>query len=167
LTPGDRLDLFRFLSELGKPGRYDASKPNTARTWRLFVQTLEVAQFGDQKVLETDRTDTRWKPARTWVDGSLMNQDLTASLEGLERREPQGIYAATRFEVSKAGAVPLELAGADGAPVWIDGKPVVHNTAMAPEVAAGPHTFVVKLDARKLPAAIRLGSSEATFVGEK
>ena len=43
LAPAERIDLFRFLSELGKPGPFDASKGNVARyglqiTW--FVTGL-------------------------------------------------------------------------------------------------------------------------------
>ena len=64
LSPAERLDLYRFLSELGKPGEYDASKPNVARGWKLFVQTLDVTQFGDEKVLKTDLADAKWVAAR-------------------------------------------------------------------------------------------------------
>ena len=31
----ERIDLFRFLSELGKPGAFDATKGNVARVWRV------------------------------------------------------------------------------------------------------------------------------------
>ena len=35
LPSEERVDLFRFLSELGKPGPFDASKGNVARFWKV------------------------------------------------------------------------------------------------------------------------------------
>src|SRR5690606_31606220 len=37
LLPEERLDLIKFLSELGKPGDYDASKGGVARAWKLYL----------------------------------------------------------------------------------------------------------------------------------
>src|SRR5439155_10264794 len=36
LQDRERLDLFAFLGELGRPGPFDASKNNVARVWQLF-----------------------------------------------------------------------------------------------------------------------------------
>jgi putative heme-binding domain-containing protein len=165
LSPGERLDLYRFLSELGKPGRFDASKGNVARSWKLFAQTLELSQFGDEKVLETKFSDANWKASRSLVDGELLKEDVTAVLEGMAHREPQAVYAAARFEVSKASSLSLELTGADGSPAWIDGKPAGICGNLKPELGAGPHVIIVKLDAKKLPDVIRLQSPDATFLG--
>jgi putative heme-binding domain-containing protein len=164
LSPTERLDLYRFLSELGKPGHYDASKGNVARSWKLFAQTLELSQFGDEKVLQTEFSDTKWKAARTIVDGGLLKEDVATVLDGIGYREPQAVYAAARFEVSKAGSLSLELTGADGSPAWIDGKPAGACGNLKPELTAGPHAIIVKLDAKKLPDVIRLQSPDATFL---
>src|SRR5205085_928554 len=80
LAPGERMDLYRFLCELGKPGEFDASKPNVARSWKLFVQTLDVTQFGDEKVLKTDLSDGNWTAAHTLVDGRLLKDALATPL---------------------------------------------------------------------------------------
>jgi len=98
LSPTERLDLYRFLSELGKPGEYDASKPDVARGWKLFVQTLDLTQFGDEKVLKTDLADAKWVAAHTLVDGRLLKDDMTASMDGLAWRDPQAVFAAARFQ---------------------------------------------------------------------
>src|SRR5205085_1535171 len=45
LTEGERLDLFRFLSELGKPGAYDATKGNVARVWRINSSTAPAQEI--------------------------------------------------------------------------------------------------------------------------
>ncbi|PYJ08589.1 MAG: hypothetical protein DME25_01130, partial [Verrucomicrobia bacterium] len=165
LTPAERLDLFRFLAELGKPGPFDAAKGNVARSWKLFPQTLEVAQFGDEKVLETKLNDSQWKPARSLVDGRVLKEELAASLEGFERRDPRAVFAAAKFEVAKAGPISLKITGADGAAAWVDGKAAGSCGDLKPELQAGTHFIVVKLEAKKLPDAIRLESPDATFVG--
>jgi len=166
LTPGERLDLYRFLSDLGKPGPFDASKPTVARAWKLLPQTIEIAQFGDEKALNLEFTNQMWKAANTLVDGRLLKQEFSGSLEGMEKRQPQAIYAAAEFQVAKAGPVELKLSGADGALAWVDAKPTKFNSEVKTELPSGKHRVVVKLETKRLPESIRLESADATFLAE-
>jgi hypothetical protein len=129
-----------------------------------LVQTLDLAQFGDKKALDTAVSDPQWTVARTLVDGRLLKEDLAGALESRENRVPQAVYAAARFEVAKAGPVVLQVNGADGSPAWIDGQPVGACGQLKAELEAGPHTVIVKLDAKQVPDSIRLKCSEATFL---
>ena len=63
LSAQDRIDLFRFLSELGKPGPYDASKGNIARVWRARTAAHTDEQRGDDKIINADPTGKEWTPA--------------------------------------------------------------------------------------------------------
>jgi putative heme-binding domain-containing protein len=164
LSPAERLDLYRFLSELGKPGEYDASRSNVARGWKLFVQTLDVTQFGDEKVLKTDLADTTWVTAHSLVDGRLLKDDLVASMDGLAWRDPQAVFAAARFQVAKSGQVDFRVSGIKDATAWVDGKPYTVNSDFQTELEAGTHTLYVKLKAKNLPDAIRVESPEAVFL---
>jgi len=164
LSPGERMDLYRFLSELGKPGAFDASKQNVARAWKLFVQTLDVTQFGDEKVLKTDLSDFQWTTAHTLVDGRLLKDDLTAPLGSLMWRDPQAVFAAARFQVAKSGRITLRFSGIKETAAWVDGKSFTINSDLQTEIEAGTHTIYVKLNAKKLPEAIRVESSEAAFL---
>jgi putative heme-binding domain-containing protein len=164
LSPEERQDLIRFLSELGKPGNYDASKGNVARSWKLFAQTLDVAQFGDEKVLNTKLTESQWKPARTLVDGRLLKTDLSSALEEVKSRDPQAVYAATKLQVSRSGPIAFNLSGADAAALWIDGKLISNATPRMADLSEGAHTLVLKIGARNLPEDLRLESPEATFL---
>ena len=164
LNPGERLDLYRFLSELGKPGPFDASKPNVARSWKLSAQTLDLAQFGDERILNTRLSEASWTSARSLVDGRLLKQELKAALAEQGTRYPQAVFAAAQFQVAKAGTVRLKLRGAKDSPTWVDGRPVQFNSELAIEVPAGTNIVILKLDAKKLPKAIRLESSDATFI---
>ncbi|HTG43565.1 MAG TPA: PVC-type heme-binding CxxCH protein, partial [Verrucomicrobiae bacterium] len=73
LSEQEQADLYRFISELGKPGKYDASKGNVARIWQVLPRTLDVAQFTDDKVVATEKLATiehnEWQPIMTLVDG--------------------------------------------------------------------------------------------------
>jgi hypothetical protein len=164
LQPAERLDLLRFLSELGKPGPYDASKGNVARFWRLAPLTVEAEQSGDDKIVSSSLTDSHWKPAGTLVDGRLTKDELNASLADLKYRTPTAVFAATRLQVPNAGTVHLKLTGASGAPLWVDGKPVSARSDATAELSAGTHTVVVKLDTQHLPEAIRLECPDGTFL---
>ena len=56
----------------------------------------------------------------------------------------------------------LKIAGANGAVVWIDGKQL--NAKREAQLAAGPHTVIVKLEAKELPEALRMEASDGTFL---
>ncbi len=164
LSPGERMDLYRFLGELGKPGEFDASKPNVARSWKVFVQTLDVTQFGDEKVLKTDLSDEKWAAAHTLVDGRLLKEDMTAPMQSVMWRDPQAIFAAAKFQVAKSGRVTLRLFGVKEAPAWVDGKSFTINSDLETDLQAGIHTVYVKLNAKNLPDAIRVECPEAAFL---
>jgi hypothetical protein len=164
LTPAERLDLYRFLAELGKPGPFDASKGNVARSWKLFPQTLDLAQFGDDKVLKTDLSDKDWLAANSLVDGHLLKDELAGALETVKYRDPPAVYAAARFQAAKDGKVSFIVTGAGAAPVWIDGQGCRSGDEFSAEVQQGPHTIVIKLDAKKLPDALSLQSPDVTFL---
>jgi putative heme-binding domain-containing protein len=166
LTGKERLDLYRFLSELGKPGPFDAAKARVARAWKLYPQTLDLAQFGDEKILSTALTNTEWIPAISFVDGRLVKRELTSALDQVKHRDPPALYAAAQFEVTKAGPVSLKLDGPTAAEVWVDGKPLQGEKEFHPDLASGKHVAVIKFDAKKLPNAVKLESDDVTFLAE-
>jgi len=164
LSPQDRSDLVKFLSELGKPGPFDASRGNVARLWKLMAVTLDLAQFPDVKNVATPLDHGDWVPQATLLDGRLARQALAASVKSREWRNPESIYAAARFDVPSAGKVTLNFEGADGAAVFVDGTLAGVGPAVSPELAAGRHVVVVKLAKQGFADFLRLKSDDATFV---
>ncbi len=162
LTSAQQLDLFRFLSELGKPGSFDASKGNVARAWKLFPQTVDIAQFGDAGILKIKLSDHQWLTAFSLVDGRLLKAELAAALKSVENRSPLSVFASAQLQVAAPATIHLQLTGASNSPIWIDGKPAKPDTKT--ELSAGPHTITVKLDSKKLPKSLRLEASDGTFV---
>ncbi|HKQ40800.1 MAG TPA: HEAT repeat domain-containing protein, partial [Verrucomicrobiae bacterium] len=148
LAPNERLDLLRFLSELGKPGPYDASKQNVARLWRISLSD-------DDKV-------ENWSRMSTTVSGTLQKRELEAELPLANRHEP--FFAAARFETAGSGTVKLHLEGVETPKAWLDGKPIGGNTDLAADIPAGVHTFKLKLDPAGLSAGIKLQISDGAFL---
>jgi putative heme-binding domain-containing protein len=164
LSTPERVDLIRFLSELGKPGPYDASKGNVARLWRLRAIPHTAEQFGPENILASDQNGEAWLPAYTLVDGRLLKDDIDLG-HGISKYEGVvGVYASTRFSVPKAGPVRLALEAGRGAPAWINGKSVAATSDLSLDLPAGEHTLLLKLDPRDLPPHLRAASRDGTFL---
>ncbi len=166
LSPQDRIDLFRFLSELGKPGAYDATRGNVARLWKLQAVETAKAQFGDDTVVQSDLNDPKWSPAATLINGALLQDQLAAQMQTLGSRPPAALFAAARFTTGKSGPVQLRLSAPNDAEVWVDQRLAKQTGRIEAELPAGTHTVVVKLDPRKLPDQLRLETSDGTFLAE-
>jgi putative heme-binding domain-containing protein len=157
LSDGERLDLFRFLSELGKPGAFDATKGNVARVWRL-----NTSSDSPEQIVKSDLS--QWPVFYATAGGALLKGELQNELASPTRREP--FFAAARFQVPKAGLVKLKLSGVESPKAWLDGKPVGGSAEMAADLSAGTHTIIVKLDPQQLPDQIRLETTEGSFLIE-
>jgi putative heme-binding domain-containing protein len=164
ITPAERLDLFRFLSELGKPGSFDASKGNVARGWKLRPGNHQDEQFGVDKMVARPLSEAGWGTAWSYVDGRLPRYDLQQAGNVQRYIGLIGIYAATRLQVPKAGPVRLRLEGCENASVWIDDKPVPAGREPGVDLSSGTHTVVVRLDPKNLPEFLRVASPDGTFV---
>ena len=168
LPEGERLDLFRFLAELGKPGPFDASKGGVARAWKLRPGTHTVEQFGEQKFLTADFGGRDWSPVYSRVSGELPVEDLKAGLAWNNLSQFTSLvalYAATSFQVPRNGPATFDLECSSKRPeVFIDGKSVGNSSPIKLELSAGLHAIVIKLDPHQLPDAIRLKSGDVSFL---
>src|SRR5436309_3794966 len=77
----ERIDLFRFLSELGKPGPYDASSGGVARSWRVLPAFHTSEQFGLDKIISGDLNGGDWQTVYSLVDGRLMPEDIQSTIK--------------------------------------------------------------------------------------
>ncbi|HXG47336.1 MAG TPA: sorbosone dehydrogenase, partial [Methylomirabilota bacterium] len=165
LTPQERIDLFRFLSELGKPGPFDASKGNVARAWKLRPGLHVEDQKSDGSLPFRDLAGSEWIPAIANVDGRVPAALLREGTVVQNRFVGvTGLYAAAQLQTAREGTIKLSLSGATEGSLWIDGKPVAFAGKVSAELPAGLHTVVLRLDPKKLPEFLRLESSDGTFV---
>jgi putative heme-binding domain-containing protein len=163
LNEQEQLDLFAFLSRLGKPGDYDASHGGVARRWRLYVLTHTDQQNGlGNSMWEKPLTDPMWAPVYSLVSGKL-SQSL---IQEVTRRSQWvgtiGLYAATEINVAKAGPVSLNLDAAAGE-LWVDGRKLGGIGRQTAELGAGTHRVVVRIDPKQIPESVKL-ESDASFV---
>ncbi|MCI0744064.1 MAG: HEAT repeat domain-containing protein [Verrucomicrobia subdivision 3 bacterium] len=155
LTPAERIDLFRFLIELGKPGPFDASKSTVARAWRVNNSSNGT---NDPEILAGDVR--AWPIMSTTVSGELLKDELKA--EQGEKRLP--LFAAARFQTAKSGPVRLKLSGVGSPKAWINNKPVGGESELTADLPAGTHTFIVKVNVSDMADHVRLESEDVTFL---
>ncbi|MBC8244071.1 MAG: c-type cytochrome [Verrucomicrobia bacterium] len=164
LEKQDQIDLFSFMSRLGKPGAFDASKGNVARVWRLRAANHRDQQFGDDRIADGGIDRKRWMAVNSLVDGRLTDAMLKKGTNAGQWVGVIGVYAGTEFEVAQAGDVTLQLDGADGAKVWLDGKVVKADGQVKARLAAGKHSLVLRFDPKALPKSVKASTSQATFL---
>jgi hypothetical protein len=149
LAEQEQLDLYKFLSQLGKPGAFDATKSRAPRVWAVMPATAETLQAGPAG-----------DPAAAWVPVTgTLNGRLLASDAALFTGNAEEIFAATRLQLAEARAIQLDFPQAPVA-LWIDGAAVQPGTEIP--LSAGIHTIVV----RHATAAgdLRFESEQGTFL---
>jgi len=165
LAEREKLDLIAFLSRLGKPGEFDASKGGVARKWRIYTFTHTDQQHGrNNDVWEKPLNDKMWQPAFALANGKLSR----AVLEEAGKREfwvgTLAVFAATEIQTAKAGPVKLKLNSPGAAELWVGGRKVGGVGENTVELSAGTHRLLVRLDPRSVPEFVKLESADGTFL---
>jgi len=158
LTSQEQLDLYKFLSDLGKPGPFDASKANVARLWMVAPDPTTSAD--EQKLLSENMTGKSWHRANTLVNGRLAWKDL----ETAAQRTPGSILAGAHFRSTKAGTIRFSLTAPADTGVWIDGQSIAFAKTISKELPAGIHTVILKVDGKNWVEPMRLASDDGTFL---
>lgn len=170
LPESERNDLIAFLSRLGKPGDYDASKGGVARVWRVLPVTHRMDQGGWDKITKGDFTakwtamesgigNHTWSTLTSRVSGALAKADFTpANIPPFVTLT--GVFVATTFTVAKPGQVAFTVDGVSKPELWVNGQKLAK---LANEFPAGTHTIVLRLDGAKLPESVRLKSTDVSW----
>ncbi|MBM3903124.1 MAG: c-type cytochrome [Verrucomicrobia bacterium] len=165
LNEQEQLDLFAFLSRLGKPGDFDAAQGGVARLWRVGQTVHTDAQAGqDVWPLTANWDDRRWSPAPALVKGVLPRDLINEITKASPWTSRLGVYAATELVTSKDGPVRLHLKAAPGAELWVDGRKVGGHGANTATLKAGTHRILVRMDPKQVPDELRLDSPDGAFV---
>ena len=164
LAKQDQIDLFAFLSRLGKKGDFDASKGNVARVWRLRAANHRDQQFDDNRIADGGINHKRWTKVNSLVDGTLTDKMLKQGANAGRWVGVIGVYAGAEFEVAKAGKVSLIVQGGESAKLWIDGKVVDNSKHITSELSSGKHSIVLRFDPEDLPSKVKVSASTGTFL---
>ncbi|MFM1770258.1 MAG: hypothetical protein RJA22_2787 [Verrucomicrobiota bacterium] len=165
LSPAERIDLFRFLSELGKPGPYDASRANVARSWRVRPGAHTDEQRGEDRLIAGAASGRGWTPVVARVDGRLLVEDIrdTLALPPFQWNSVVSLYASATLQVAKAGPVTLKLGPAAEA-LWVNGQARPAGAQVTLDLPAGPATLILRLDPKKTADPLRVETSEGSFI---
>ncbi len=147
LKEQEQLDLFKFLSQLGKPGDFDATKSRAPRVWAVMPLTgkiPETAPKGDPAL--------PWFPMNGTVNGTLLAGDVA-----LYAGAATEILAGARLEISQATDVTLKFPQPPLG-VWVDGQPLKDGQT---RLESGIHKIIVH---HKAGRDLRFESSAGTFL---
>lgn len=165
LSEPEQLDLFAFLSRLGKPGEFDAGQGGVARRWRIYLMDHEDEQHSRQQRVWTESLhDRMWHSVLSLVNGHLTADMLEEATQGPVWRGRIALYAATEVQLSRAGWVRFILKTPGAAELWVNGAQAGAVGETKVELPPGTHRVLVRLDPRAVPAFIRLESPDATFL---
>jgi putative heme-binding domain-containing protein len=161
LVPEERLDLIKFLSQLGRPGPYDAAQGGVARLWNLYLIVSRNQVLGVEPVIRGDPALADWIPTFSLVSGALPRDLITAPFPTFVNT--RGLFASTRFESAKGGTVTFNLTGTATA-AWLNGQLIKPGASFTAAVKPGANVIVLQLDEKNLPAEIALRSADVTFL---
>ncbi len=161
LLPEERLDLVKFLAQLGRPGDYDAAKGGVARAWNLYLVVSKNQSIGVERVVRGDDTLTDWVPALSLVNGLLPGDLITTTYPQLVNT--RGLFAATRFESARGGKVTFTVAGGVK-DAWLNGVPLKAGAQITAEARIGANTLVLQLDEARVKDGIKVTASDVAFV---
>jgi putative heme-binding domain-containing protein len=160
LLPEERLDLIKFMAQLGKPGDFDAAKGGVARTWKLYLVLSSNQHLGVERVVAGDFSLNDWQPALSLTSGVLPARVVEAQFPN--RGNNRGLFAATQFESSAGGTVTFTLSGTVKG-IWLNGATVKPGAQFRAAVKPGINTLVLQLD-DVTPADTKLTSADVSFV---
>ncbi|MFK7734657.1 MAG: PVC-type heme-binding CxxCH protein [Pirellulaceae bacterium] len=163
LSRNEQADLVAFLSQLGKPGDFDATKPGVARQFEILAGTHRLEQAGVENIIDGTKP-TGWINLATRVSGSLAKATIEANTQQPINISLVNVYARTRIQANSPKLA--KFAASKATAMWIDGRPLTQNESgvFSGKIEAGDHVVLVRLDARDLPKNFRLESQDVAFV---
>ncbi|MCA9218151.1 MAG: HEAT repeat domain-containing protein, partial [Planctomycetales bacterium] len=139
LTRSELVDLVRYLSELGKIGRYALPREKYARTWRTLSND-ERKQKSVETLLASPASD--WTDRFSAIDGALPTNDLPALSVGDQR------VSVVKCSISLDNPVGfLKITPHSGVHVWMNGNEVADHANLT--VPNGEHEVVLVIDRAK------------------
>ena len=162
LTRSEFVNLVRFLSELGKIGRFGVSRQRLVRRWRVLQSTPE-SRFRLRRTsydsITEDHPSFDWQPAYSTVAGQL-------PLDNLPQVQPRGrqpgrrgmVFVRCNLNVTQGGMMQLQLGEVNGTSLWLGSRPIKLSEQTQLTVAPGTQqlTFAIDLNRRKTPLRVEL-----------
>ena len=161
LLPQERLDLIKFLSSLGKPGLYDATRSTVARQWYLYLTWSGNRHLGVERVVQGDFTLPDWVAITTRVDGIVPAEEYGPLVD--QTNHADHLFLAVQFDAPAAGPVTFTQ-DSRFTQTWLNGNLVEIGETFTLNAEAGPNTLVFRTAPQTFPKTLRLTSKEVTFL---
>ena len=156
LTAGLRrdqfVDLVRFLSELGKEGKFKVQSDGLIRRWRLPQLPADFWQVVNReglRALTTEQAGVGWVPAYSMVSGELPVSEIPV----VKLYQTTGRVVQGEIQVTTEGPIVLKLSDTKGLKAWIDDKEITPALQVPLELPLGNHRITLLLD-EAAPAAL-------------
>jgi putative heme-binding domain-containing protein len=151
------VDLVRFLSELGKEGKYKVQADGVIRRWRLPQLPEGFGQVVNRdglRALTLEQPGLNWMPAYSEVGGDLP----LAAVPQVQLYQTAGLVAQGEIEVTTTGPMVMKLGDAGGIRIWIGEKEITPAPQVPLELPVGKHKVTVVLDpaARQTPLRVEV-----------
>ena len=166
LSQQDQIDLISFLTRLGKPGDFDASKGGVARVYQVLAGTHRVEQNAGLEKITSGQLQQGWLPMEARVNGSVPRKTIESLTKQQFNISLVNVYARTEISIANAGTAEFVIEGPSRVEFWIDGRSIKGKNRFQADLKAGDHTVLVRMDARNLPQQFTLRSSDVTFAVE-
>ena len=146
LRKDEFLDLVKFLSELGKEGRYKVPSKRFARRWRVISSdhTLDLKKVGKAQLgaLLQSGAELPWSPDFSMVSGQLPLTSLGVS----SGAGSQLSFAKVELEVSAGGKIGLRTNNPKGLQLSFGESLISADDEVAIELGVGRHEVVIIVD---------------------
>jgi len=155
LTREEMVHLVRFLSELGKIGRFGVNRQRLVRRWRV-LQSTQQANFRLRRTsydaITEDHPSFVWQPAYSTVSGELPLGNLPELRIRNRSAGRRGVsFVHCDLSVTQPGPIQLALGSVEGLSLWVGSRPVKLADRITLSVAPGTQrlTFAVDLNRRQ------------------
>jgi putative heme-binding domain-containing protein len=150
LPAWEQTNLFRFLSELGKPGAFGPGDPRVVRRWRVLPADAAAKLAADPTPIQSHAGDKLpWTPVYSLVNGDLPADAMATAGQPVA-------FVRCELDVTAAGRVTLHVGETRGLAMWVDDQAVDAKSDVEVDRPPGVHAVTFKVDVGERGQGLRL-----------
>ena len=145
LTRDEVLDLAKFISELGKPGKYGLAAVPSIQRWRVMANapselTTGVPHLEHIRELILSSQTEQWTSVYAMFSGRLPLAELR------QEKQPLVLILQGEVKVNDSGTVAFDIASTEKYQVWLDDQPSESMTHIEADWQVGVHKITFRIE---------------------
>ncbi len=145
LTRDEVLDLAKFISDLGKPGKYGLAAVPSIQRWRVMANaptelTTDVPHLEYIRELVLSSQPEQWTSVYAMFSGRLPLAELR------QEKQPLVLILQGEVKVNEAGTVAFDIASTEKYQVWLDDQPSESMTHIEADLQVGVHKITFRIE---------------------